>query len=127
MSHEEGLAAFVAREHRPRFRESLGNARLRAKLRRKLAHFDWLDPRYVEDVPVQGPAALAGRLRAEGAGATCVLVAEDDELDGRELGLEDALRAVLHEDGAALLSCVPGRLAVFVDEAPNREVQVLRR
>ena len=73
------------------------------------------------------PAALARTLRREGAGATCVLVAQDDDLDGRELPLEEALRRVLHADDGALISCVPGRLAVFSDEAPNKTTTILRR
>ena len=125
--HERGLTMFVARVHRQRFTDSLTNDKLRAKLQSKLAHFAWLDQRYVEEVPTPEPRVLAQRLQAEGAPRTCVLVAEDDALDGRELELEHALAAVLHSDHAALISCVPGRLAVFSDEAPNQVTQLLRR
>jgi hypothetical protein len=125
--HEQGLAVFVAPHHRPRFVAALGDSKLRRKLRRKLAHFDWLDSRYTQLVPTPEPAALVQTLRAEGAAETCVLVAGDDDLDGRELPLEEALRRVLHDDDGALISCVPGRLAVFSDEAPNRTTAILRR
>jgi hypothetical protein len=113
--------------HRPRFVAALGDAKLRRRLRQKLAHFDWLDSRHAELVPTPEPAVLAHTLRAEGAAATCVLVAGDDELDGRELPLEAALRRVLHDDDGALISCVPGRLAVFTGEAPNKTIMILRR
>jgi hypothetical protein len=125
--HELGLAVFVARHHRPRFIAALGDARLRRKLRLKLAHFDWLGAHYTDVVPTPEPAALAHRLRAEGAGETCILVAGNDDLDGRELPLEEALRRVLHDDDGALISCVPGRLALFSDEAPNETTTILRR
>ena len=120
--HEQGLAVFVARNHRPRFVAALGDPKLRRKLRSKLAHFDWLDARYVQVVHTPDPAALARTLRREGAGATCVLVAQDDDLDGRELPIEEALRRVLHDDDGALISCVPGRLAVFSDELRDGDV-----
>jgi hypothetical protein len=125
--HEQGLAVFVARNHRPRFVTALEDPKLRRKLRHKLAHFAWLDERYTDVVPTPEPAALATSLRAEGAPATCVLVAEDDVLDGRELPLEEALRRVLHDFHGALISIVPGRLAVFSDEAPNKTITILRR
>jgi hypothetical protein len=70
---------------------------------------------------------MAQLLQAEGAPATCALVAEDDALDGRVMPLVEALEAVLHDFCAALISCVPGRLAVFSDEAPNKVTHILRR
>ena len=73
------------------------------------------------------PDALPRGLRAEGAGTTCVLVASDDSLDGRELALEGALRAVVGSDDGASISCVPGRLAVLSSEAPNKTTTILRR
>jgi hypothetical protein len=125
--HEQGLAVFVAPHHRPRFIDALADPKLRRKLRHQLAHFGWLDARYQDVVPTPEPAALAHSLRAEGAAETCVLVAGDEDLDGRELPLEEALRRVLHDDDGALISCIPGRLAVFSDEAPNKNTTILRR
>jgi hypothetical protein len=37
--HEEGLALFISREWRQRFRESLSSPKRRVKLTRSLAHF----------------------------------------------------------------------------------------
>lgn len=125
--HEDGLARFIAREHRARFTAALGDERLRAKLRGRLAHFAWLDERYVMEVSTPAPVALARQLRADGAPAECVLLSEDDEVDGQVLALEDALRLVLHSDHAAMILCVPGRLAVFSGEAPNETTLLLRR
>jgi hypothetical protein len=70
---------------------------------------------------------LARILRAEGAGDMCVIVAEDADLDGRELPLDEALLRVLDDHYGALISCVPGRLAVYSDEAPNKTTTILRR
>jgi hypothetical protein len=125
--HERGLALFLERQHRARFRAALADDKLRRKLRNKLAHFAWLDERYVESVATTDAETMARQLHGEGAPSTCVLVAQDHLLDGRELALQEALRAVLHDGDAALLSCLPGRLAVFSDEAPNQQTHVLRR
>ena len=125
--HEQGLARFVAREHRPRFLDSLEDEKLRRKLRAKLAHFAWLDARYATAVATREPAEMAQALAWGGAPETCFLVSEDDELDGSELPLEQALELVLHSFHGTLISCVPGKLALFSDEAPNKETLILRR
>lgn len=126
-NHEQGLGRFILREHRPRFVDSLADERLRRKLRHKLAHFAWVDERYGTAAPTVEPAALARVLEREGAPKTCFLVSGDDDLDGAELPLEEALELVQHSDEGTLISCVPGKLAVFVDEAPHEETLVLRR
>jgi hypothetical protein len=54
-------------------------------------------------------------------------VAEDDALDGLELPLEEALRRLVHHDYGGLISCIPGRLAAFSGEAPNKTTTILRR
>jgi hypothetical protein len=125
--HEQGLALFLARQHRPRYLDSLTDEKLRQKLRGRLAHFDWLDERCVERVDTTSPEDMARGLRVEGAPQTCVVVSEDHDLDGSEMALEEALRSVLHDDDGALISCVPGRLAIYSDEAPNKTTLILRR
>jgi hypothetical protein len=40
----------------------------------------------------------------------------DTELDCKELNLKDALEEVIGSGMGTILSCVPGRLAVFVGE-----------
>ena len=127
--HAEGLIrAFVVPERQERLLGLLGSARGRAKLRAGLAHFAGLDARHA--VPIAGgdqsPDGIARLLRGRGAPATCVLLAEDAALDGRELDLEDALRQVVGRGMGAFLSCVPGRLAYFEGEGP-KESYILER
>ena len=124
--HERGLAAFVEPIRRPRFLAALDDPRLRRKLRQRLAHFAWLDPHHAEAIPTPDPATLATHLHAEGAPATCFVISGDDALDGHELPLEEALHRVLHDDDGALISCIPGRLALFSPEAPNPTTTILR-
>ncbi len=70
---------------------------------------------------------MARLLRERGASESCVVVSEDEELDGTALPLEEALGAVLHSFYGSLISCVPGRLAVYSGEAPNQTTTLLER
>ena len=122
------IRAFVARERQERLLALLGSERGRTKLRAGLAHFAGLDPRHA--LPLSGadqsPGAIARGLRDRGAPATCVLLAEDATLDGRELGLDEALQRVVGRGMGAFVSCVPGRLAYFEGEGPH-ERYILER
>jgi hypothetical protein len=122
------IRAFVAPERQERLLGLLASARGRARLRVGLAHFGGLDPRYVVPIPAgeQSPEAIARLLRQRSAPATCVLLAEDSALDGRELPLEEALRRVVGHGMGAFASCLPGRLAYFEGEGP-RERCILSR
>jgi hypothetical protein len=119
-SHEQGLALFIVGEWRSRFRESLAPGKRRDKLRSQLPHFSHLDPRFVTPVPTgqQYGSRLLSLLREKGASATCYLLSEDDELDGQEVSLREALTKVVDANShyATFISCIPGRLAYFHDE-----------
>ena len=116
-AHEEGLARFILSPHRPRFLESLRNARLRRKLRDQLAHFSWLDRRYSVDAGPVDDAALTQRLRALGAPDVCFVLSEDETLDGLSMPLDEAVQRALWSDSGALISCIPAKLALYADEA----------
>lgn len=124
--HEEGLSRFIEPAHRARFRDSLRNEKLRAKLRDQLAHFRWLDARYAVSAGPLDVDGITQRLRALGAPDTCFVISENETLDGRKMPLDEAVRAVLWGDYGTLLSCVPGRLAFYCDEAPL-DVTILQR
>lgn len=125
--HESGLAMFLAPARRSRFREALGSEKSRRKLRGRLAHFRDLDERFAEVVPRDADAATVfGLLTSAGAPETCSVFSEDPDLDGRALPLRQALEDVLFSHFAAFVSCLPGRLALFSDEAPGDQ-WLLRR
>lgn len=64
----------------------------------------------------RNPLALARILRAKGAGATCYVMSENSQLDGREVDLEAALKETVGAQMGTLISCLPGRLGYFEDE-----------
>jgi len=94
-----------------------------------LAHFRWFDQRFVSPLAwkvdpklnlwqrhAQGIENILRVLRLKGARQTCWVISEDSDLDGKELRLEDAVERTIGSDMGTILSCVPGRLAVFAGE-----------
>jgi hypothetical protein len=122
LEHSSAIVrSFVTPERRERYLGLLSSPRGREKLRHALAHFRDLDPRCARELPkgVHTPAEIAALLRARGAPAECVLLAEDVALDGRRLPLGDALAAVIGRGMGTFISCVPGRLAFYEGEGPG--------
>ena len=121
---------FVAPERRAQFRESLKDPRRRKKLHQELYHFeDRLDPRFARllepgtkhDRHVEDVYAL---LVQSGAPPVCFPVTER-EMDCQEVPLREAVEQLMWS-GAGFISCVPGRLGLYVSE-DGSNVFVLRR
>lgn len=55
-------------------------------------------------------------LRSKGAGETCWAISEDSAIDGRELELRIALEKIMGSGMGTILSCIPGKLALFEGE-----------
>ena len=52
-------------------------------------------------------------LNKRGALSTCYVLAANNDLDGREMRLEDALAAIIGMGDKAFVSCIPGRLGFY--------------
>lgn len=86
-----------------------------------------LDPRWARKLSSSlGRDAIEALLRKAGAPEACYVLSEDRAVDGRILPLGDALALVVADDSPAFVSCVPGRLGLYSDEAPDGE-WLLRR
>ncbi len=117
--HERAtIRAFVVKDRRKRWLESLDHDRLRAKVCNQLAHNAPLDMRFATHIPPcdQWADSVFELLRARGAPETCVLISESSELDGRTMPLIEALRRVIGYGMGTIVCCVPGRLAYFEAE-----------
>jgi len=117
--HEQKLvSSFIMPERRARYLELLEKPKRRKDVTRSLAHFKHLDMRYV--VPItpreQNESDILRLLREKGAPENCYALSEDDELDGREVSLADALKEIVGRGFGTFLSCIPGKLAYFEDE-----------
>jgi hypothetical protein len=89
-----------------------------------------MDPRFTRRVDSKVVWRLLPTLQAKGAPKMCYLLSTDDDLDGRELPLDEALTiAVDHEGGdhVYLVSCVPGRLGFYVDSEWYESRSILER
>jgi hypothetical protein len=118
-THETQLIrAFILPQRQSRYLELLPNPRRRKDVTRELAHFKHIDPRRIVPQPTNKmhTADILETLRTKGALEKCFAISEDDDLDGKELLLSEALKAIVGRGIGTFLSCIPGRLAYFEDE-----------
>lgn len=119
-AHEQGLAQFLKPNRRERFRNAMKDPRMRRVLREELARFERrLDPRHARPRHARAKQerhfdSVYLLLVEAGAPASCFVVS-DGVLDGREMSLREAVEQ-LTQDGAGFISCVPGRLGLYVGE-----------
>jgi hypothetical protein len=118
--HLAGIQRFLSRDSRARFEEFPVGSRLRSRLLNRLCHgyesiLDWRIAQPIASAE-QSPEAVWELLRARGAGRTCYALCTKSEWDGREVPLDEALRALMGNGLPVLLSCVPGMLGYFEPE-----------
>ena len=125
----ELVRTFFDRSRRDRYLRLLeSGSKGRAKFRSALPHLRDLDERFVQPIPTgsQTADAILETLRELGAPSTCYLLSESANVDGRILGLEEALDCVVGMGMGAIISCVPGRLAYFEGEDPGDRAVLFR-
>ncbi|PGK51880.1 hypothetical protein CN918_29245 [Priestia megaterium] len=66
--------------------------------------------------PNSDPEQLAKLLKQHGAGKTCYVISWDEDIDGQEMLLNEALNRVVGMGMPSILSCIPGKLAYFEAE-----------
>jgi len=91
------ICAFTLPQRQSRYLELLANPRRRHDLTRELSHFKHLDPNYALTLPPGRKRAIdiCELLRSKGAPETCYAISEEDDLDGKELALRDALDTIV--------------------------------
>ena len=125
MSDDEAIiAAFIDPARRDRWRKFLLDPRRRRAMLDRLNHCRDLDARYARSLPTGldvGPALLA-----RGAPATCYVLSDLPEIDGRTLPLDEAIAAAERGGYGTILSCLPGKLAYYRDECGERHLLLER-
>jgi len=128
--HEQAtIRAFVLRDKQERFLAFLAKPKSRKKFTNELAHFRWFDQRFANPVPwkvdpnlklgerhLQGIESICRLLRSKGATRTCWVISEDGKVYGQEMDLESAVEEVIGSGMGTILSCIPGKLALFAGE-----------
>ena len=113
--HAARVRPFLSKYERARLDDLAPGSKKRAKLLQRLCHgyeeaLDWR----LASGAAGGPAEIARRMKALGAGATCYALCLADEWDGKEVPLTDALAALVGSGLPVLL--VSGSVAYFEPE-----------
>lgn len=114
------VKAFLTSEKRARFIQHLADPKRRKEILTKLDGDLPTMPGFATEVPghLDFPDELEKLLTAKGAGATCHVIADGLKIDGKELPLRDALRAICMHERGAILCCIPERLAYYKPASP---------
>jgi len=124
MDHEEAFASvFVVPEKRARYLEFLRKPKRRAEILNRFCHFFDFVPELA--TPVDRGSDLAALLRKRGAGSTAHVIGGRSELDGKDMPLEDAIDGAMADPAGVVISCVPGRLALYMQEFPPGDTFIL--
>ena len=125
---EEALIrAFVLPGRRERFPTLPANPKARRKLVLQFAHLHDLDPRFAHRIAPRDQTVekIYQVLKEKGAPEMCHVMGEGG-LDGRDVGLREALEEIVPSSFGNFISCVPGRLGYFGGEESN-ERYILER
>ena len=124
MDHEQAFVfAFVVPAKRARYAEFLTKPKRRSEITDRFCHcFDFVAQRAI---PVPRDSALADVLRKRGAGDIAHVIGGRVGLDGRDMPLEDAIDEAMADPSGVVISCIPGRLALLMQEFPPGDTFVL--
>ena len=126
MEHEQAfVSAFVVPEKRARYAAFLPNPKRRSEITNRFCHFFDFVPALARQVPRGMGAELAPLLRAKDAGEVAHVIGGRREIDGQDLPLEEAIDSALAGPWGAVVSCIPGKLALFIKEFPPGETFIL--
>ena len=126
MDHEQAfVSVFVVPEKRARYAEFLPKPKRRAEITQRFCHFFDFVPSLARQVPRGVASELAPLLRARGAGDTAHVIGGRDEIDGQDLPLEQAINGALGDSSGVVVSCLPGRLALYIQEFPPGDTFIL--
>jgi len=86
----------------------------------RLNHCRDLDSRFARSIPSK--SNVQELLTAQNAPQTCYVVSANDEIDGREMELSDAIEQAKLGGWGTLIGCIPNRLAYYYDECGERQM-----
>lgn len=126
MEHEQAfVSVFVVPEKRARYVEFLGKPKRRSQITGRFCHFFDFVPELAKRIERGTGSELAPVLRARGAGHTAHVIGGRREIDGQDLPLEQAIDSALADPSGVVVSCIPGRLALYMQEFPPGDTFIL--
>jgi hypothetical protein len=133
-AEEAFVNTFVRRDRRERALFELSSESKRGKFLNRLCHeyAGVFDARYLRPIPeAEDCGSVFKLLRESGAAGTCHVISCNEAVDGRQLLLEEAIRATVGFGFPSVLICAPDSLAYFEAEqekgAPPRFLLVKNR
>ncbi len=120
--HEDAFVrAFVVRAKRSRYHQFLASPKRQREILDRLNHGNDIDLSCATllSASLRAPAQAEALLRQRGAGARCHVIADGLAIDGQEMPLREALAEADRHEFAVVLSCIPGRLVLYKEEAPG--------
>ena len=118
------VETFVIPEKRARYLEVLPNPKRRAEILSRWDQFFDFIPEHAFGVPRAPASELAQLLRRRGAGGVGHVMGNCAS-EGRELPLEAAIESALDSGWGAVVSCIPGKLALFIEQFPPGNAFIL--
>ncbi len=123
MDHEQAfVSVFVIPEKRARYAEFLPKPKRRREIPSRFCHFFDFVPQLA--TPVSRDSVLT-LLRKQGAGDTAHVIGGRASLDGRDMPLEEAINEAMSDPSGVVISCIPGRLALYMQEFPPGDTFIL--
>ena len=128
-AHMRGLLRLIDPSETARAKIAFSTVKGREKWLRRLLHQIEMHPDFAVE-PVKGQRdrdSLLRALQALGAPENCYIIASDSDLDDSFHSLPYTLEAAYWEFGhGTILSCIPGKLALFRSAFPHRNFIVHR-
>jgi hypothetical protein len=121
---EATIRAFMAPASRRRWLERMSSPKTRTKQLQQLNHCTELDERFLSKFAYF--TDVLPELRRLGAPAMCYVISSAGEIDGREMPLDEAFEAAERYAFGTIISCIPGRLAYYLDECGERRMLLHR-
>jgi hypothetical protein len=119
------VESFVTKAKRDRYKTKLAASKeKRHGFLGCLDHWRDVDERFVQWLPSN--ASLVDLLKQHGAPDICAVISPVTELDGREMELMAAINAVTGSGCGAILSCISGKLAVYLGEDGESRAILIR-
>jgi hypothetical protein len=117
------IAAFVTADKRDRYSEFLRKPKRRQEILNRFNHFFDFQPKLFLRTDRTSPKEMATVLRSRGAGTNAYVIGGDR--DGATLPLEEAIGSCLGSPSGAVISCIPGRLCLLLQEYPPGDAFLL--
>ena len=126
MEHEQAfVSVFVVPEKRARHAEFLGKPKRRGQITGRFCHFFVFLPELAKRVERGTGSEFAPLLRVRGAGDTAHVIGGRREIDGHDLPLEEAIDSALADPSGVVVSGIPSRLALCMQEFPPGDAFIL--